>query len=79
MFGKERPGTVCDVDKMVSAEIPYLLLNPFAYQSVCQFMIHRPCGVANPNCLCMVAGACSKHYTKEYSMKLLLTKMVPSI
>ncbi|XP_062202028.1 uncharacterized protein LOC133904555 [Phragmites australis] len=33
------------------------------------FMIHGPCGAANPTCSCMVDGQCSKYYPKEYCDK----------
>lgn len=72
----ERPKTVADVDGVVSAEIPDVNSDPFSYQSVCQYMIHGPCGEVNPNCPCMVSGSCSKHYPKNTVSKQLLTKKV---
>ncbi|XP_074371907.1 uncharacterized protein LOC141712757 isoform X3 [Apium graveolens] len=36
------------------------------YQAVSQFMMHGPCGTANPKCPCMSNGQCTKHYPKSF-------------
>ncbi|RCN35395.1 hypothetical protein ANCCAN_18746 [Ancylostoma caninum] len=56
--------TVEEVDNAVSAEIPSRETEPDAYAAVTAFMIHRMCGVEDPNSLCMRDGRCSKRFPK---------------
>ena len=42
------------VDNFISAEIPDKNLDPDLYTLVSDYMILGPCGVAKPNCPCMV-------------------------
>ncbi|XP_022023789.1 uncharacterized protein LOC110924055 [Helianthus annuus] len=44
------------VDNFISTEIPDKNLEPDLYTLVSEYMIHGPCGVAKPNCPCMVDG-----------------------
>ncbi|XP_021986751.1 uncharacterized protein LOC110883256 [Helianthus annuus] len=55
------------LDKFVSAEIPDKMEDPSLYALVSEFMIHGPCGNANPNCPCMVDSRCSKNYPKKFN------------
>ncbi|PIA25525.1 hypothetical protein AQUCO_11200032v1 [Aquilegia coerulea] len=41
--------------------------DPFAYDSVLEFMIHGPCGGDKDSFPCMEKGKCSKHYLKKNS------------
>ncbi|KAJ1275408.1 hypothetical protein BS78_05G133500 [Paspalum vaginatum] len=66
---KNGPLTASNIDKLISAQLPDPTIDPVGYEAVKTFMIHGPCGAANPNCPCMVNGECSKHYPKEYSEK----------
>ncbi|KAJ0566267.1 putative helitron helicase-like domain-containing protein [Helianthus annuus] len=54
------------VDNFISAEIPNKNLDPDLYTLVSDYMIHGPCGVAKPNCPCMVDGNCSKNFPKKF-------------
>lgn len=65
LHSTDKPKTTSDVDSIITAEIPNKEVDPLAYQSVSQFMMHGPCGAANPQNSCMVKGQCSKHYLKE--------------
>ena len=55
-----------DYDSVVSAEIPDPETHPVLYSIVTKFMMHGPCGVANPKSPCMVNGFCSKNFPKHY-------------
>ncbi|XP_035830917.1 uncharacterized protein LOC110928419 [Helianthus annuus] len=54
------------VDNFISAEIPDNNIDPDLYTLVSDYMIHGPCGVAKPNCPCMVDGNCSKNFPKKF-------------
>ncbi|XP_035842160.1 uncharacterized protein LOC110924540 [Helianthus annuus] len=59
--------SVDHIDKFISAEIPHKMEDPSLYALVSEFMIHGPCGNANPNCRCMVDRRCSKNYPKKFN------------
>ena len=61
-----KPRTTQDYDSIVSAEIPDPEKFPNLHKVVTKFMIHGPCGAANPKCPCMIDGQCSKRFPKEY-------------
>ncbi|KAK6727617.1 hypothetical protein RB195_005357 [Necator americanus] len=56
--------TVEEVDNAVSAEIPNGETEPDAHTAVTSFMLHRKCGIENPNSPCMRDGKCSKRFPK---------------
>lgn len=58
--------TMNDIDNAISAEIPDKEADPVGYKVVLQFMIHGPCGAANPECPYMFNGQCTKHYPKTF-------------
>ncbi|KAK1386077.1 Helitron helicase [Heracleum sosnowskyi] len=45
-----------EIDSVVSAEIPDKETDRVAYDAVAQFMMHGPCGEANPKCPCETRG-----------------------
>ena len=61
-----REPSVEEVDKYISAELPYPNLDPLGFSLVQEFMLHGPCGEANTRCQCMKDGKCSKKYPKPF-------------
>ncbi|XP_076911690.1 uncharacterized protein LOC143569737 [Bidens hawaiensis] len=55
-----------NIDKFISAEILDLNEDPELYSLVSDHMMHGPCGVANPKCLCIVDNSCSKKFPKKF-------------
>ena len=56
-----------DIDKVVSAEIPNIQTHPTLHEYVVKHMMHGPCGVLNPNSVCMRDGKCTKDYPKRFN------------
>lgn len=56
-----------EINNIISAEIPDKETDLIGYEAVVQFMMHGPCGEANPRCPCMVHGKCMKYYPKSYT------------
>nr|BAC84207.1 hypothetical protein [Oryza sativa Japonica Group]BAD31244.1 hypothetical protein [Oryza sativa Japonica Group] len=55
--------------RLISAQLPDPSIDRVGYDAVAAFMMHGPCGDANPYCSCMVDSKCSKNYPKEYCDK----------
>ncbi|KAK1402479.1 hypothetical protein POM88_002084 [Heracleum sosnowskyi] len=56
-----------EIDSVISAELPDKETDKVAYEAVAQFMMHGPCGEANPRCPCMANGKCTKYYPRPYT------------
>lgn len=63
---KDAPLTPEQIDAFISAQLPDPLIDPIGFEAVSKFMIHGPCGAANPNCACMADGKCTKFYPKKF-------------
>ena len=59
-----KPKTIAGYDSVVCGEILDKDIFPELHQIVTKFMMHEPCGVANPNSPCMEDGECKKHFPK---------------
>jgi hypothetical protein len=55
-----------EIETMVCAELPNPASDLEEYNLITQFMMHGPCGTANPNCPCMIDNKCSKYYPKKF-------------
>ena len=55
-----------DIDSLLSAEFPNEEDQPELFELVKKFMVHTPCGPANPTAPCMVDGKCSKGFPKPF-------------
>lgn len=58
---------VTDIYKTVCAEIPDRNTHPKLHDYVVKHMMHGPCGILNPNSVCMQNGKCSKEFPKDFS------------
>lgn len=58
---------VVDIDKTVCAEIPDPNTHPKLHEYVVKHMMHGPCGLLNPNSVCMRDGKCTKEFPKNFN------------
>lgn len=74
----DKPRTVEDIDKLISAELPDKTKYPLAYETVLRNMVHGPCGKFNPKCSCMVTDKkskkvyCSKQFPKSFTQTTVI-------
>jgi hypothetical protein len=61
-----KPKTTEDYDKIISAEIPDITVNPLLYDTITKFNIHGPCGNLNPKSGCMQDKFCTKNYPRDF-------------
>lgn len=66
LSGPNKMVTTTDIDRIISAELPDPTLYPKLYKNVTSYMIHGPCGRANPNCPCTKDYKCTKFYPKQF-------------
>lgn len=66
--------TTTATDNVISAEIPDEATNPTLYNVVKEFMIHGPCGLANPKSPCMEKGKCTKKFPKDFNSSTCINK-----
>ncbi|XP_065679819.1 uncharacterized protein LOC136094133 [Hydra vulgaris] len=59
--------TAEDIDSLISAEIPDPAVDPELFEIIKSCMIHRPCGILNPNSPCIKGGKCTKKFPKEFN------------
>ena len=56
-----------NINSIVYTKIPNKDTDPELFNTIHSSMVHGPCGVLNPKCVCMVDGVCAKGYPKQYS------------
>ena len=70
MEDQDKPRTPEDINKVVSAEIPDVTVNPSLHAIITKHMVHGPCGAVNPGCQCMESvgdqKVCGKEFPKEF-------------
>lgn len=65
LYLDDKHPTTADIDKIFPTEILDKITNPGDYIVVLDYMIHGPCGYANPKYPCMVDNKCRKHFPRE--------------
>ena len=63
-----------DIDYVIQAQIPDQESDPELYAAVSNFMLHGPCGPANPKAPCMEKGKCTKGFPKSFHENTSLPK-----
>ncbi len=70
MADSDKPRTPEEIDRVVSAEIPDVTINPELHEIVTTQMVHGPCGTVNPLSPCMESSAggkiCGKDFPKQF-------------
>eukprot|EP00794_Sanderia_malayensis_P002160 gene2160-biopygen1934 len=66
---EDKPRTPADVDRIISAEIPDKNTHVHEHRMVKKHMMHGPCGVLNPSCVCMQGGKCKKKFPKDLAQQ----------
>lgn len=64
---RDEPLTADDIDAITCAELPDRATEPALYETVLGSMIHRPCGLFNPNSPCTDGNRCTKGFPKPFS------------
>ena len=67
------------IDSVLSAEFPDPDEEPELFQLVLKFMVHTPCGPANPNAPCMRNGSVLKVFLSLSGRKLLSMRILMPI
>ncbi|KAI3783003.1 hypothetical protein L2E82_13065 [Cichorium intybus] len=63
-----------DVDRYISVELPNPTTDPLLYRTITTCKIHGPCGLINPNSVCMKGGKCSKSFPKPLNTHTFFDK-----
>jgi hypothetical protein len=69
---EDKPLTPTEVDAIVRAELPDPAKEPVLYELVTKFMLHGPCGVANPQQACMKDEVCTKNFPKAFQAETVV-------
>ena len=63
---EDKPRTIEQIDRIVSAQIPDPAVHAQLYDTVANCMLHGPCGSSKADARCMVDGKCSKKFPKTF-------------
>lgn len=62
-----KPREPHEYDSISTAELPNKTQHPTLHELVLTHMVHGPCGLLNPNCVCMKNGKCQKRFPKPFT------------
>eukprot|EP00794_Sanderia_malayensis_P021395 gene21395-biopygen17171 len=66
---QDKPHTPEHIDRIISAEIPDQNTHTREHHIVKKHMMHGPCGILNPSCICMQDGKCTKKFPKDLAQQ----------
>eukprot|EP00794_Sanderia_malayensis_P012595 gene12595-biopygen10032 len=69
LANEDKPRTPEHVDRIISAEIPDENTHVHEHRIVKKHMMHGPCGILNPSCVCMQDGKCKKKFPKDLTQQ----------
>jgi hypothetical protein len=68
-----------DYDQIVCAEIPNPVTQPRLHSVVTSHLMHGPCGMLNPHCVCMKDGICTKNFPKKFGHDIRLQTFISDL
>nr|AAK54292.1 putative helicase [Oryza sativa Japonica Group] len=63
------------IDELICAEIPDRDKDPETFEAVKNFMMHGPCGEANPKSPCMVDHKCNRFFPRGFSDETIIDEV----
>eukprot|EP00794_Sanderia_malayensis_P012604 gene12604-biopygen10043 len=69
LANEDKPRTPEHVDRIISAEIPDENTHVHKHRIVKKHMMHGPCGILNPSCVCMQDGKCKQKFPKDLTQQ----------
>eukprot|EP00794_Sanderia_malayensis_P011640 gene11640-biopygen9314 len=69
LANEDKPRTPEHVDRIILAEIPDENTHVHEHRIVKKHMMHGPCGILNPSCVCMQDGKCKKKFPKDLTQQ----------
>eukprot|EP00794_Sanderia_malayensis_P020870 gene20870-biopygen15392 len=66
---QDKPRTPEHIDRIISAEIPDQNTHTREHHIAKKHMMHGPCGILNPSCICMQDGKCTKKFPKDLAQQ----------
>jgi hypothetical protein len=67
MADKDKPKSTIDYDRVISAKIPNSTTHPWLFKTIVGSMMHRLCGLDNPQNSCIENNKCAKKFPKAFA------------